>query len=143
VEASVAQLLAEDAVLLKEVLDDIPLLAVDPGGERDEEEFESWWERGAHEEENRLVAFERQGGGLIISTCGLSGRAESSPDVELIIGENHCGFLNDPIFVQDEKAKRVGCFAIVNDWQNAQNIFAGKSRMGGADENQDFFLGHS
>ncbi len=57
-EASVAQLLAEDAVLLKEVLDDIPLLAVDPGGERDEEEFEGWWERVAHRGKDRLVACE-------------------------------------------------------------------------------------
>jgi len=61
-EAAVAQLLAEDAVLLKEVSDDVALLAVDPSGEGDEDELEGWRERGAHEGEDRLVAFEEQGG---------------------------------------------------------------------------------
>jgi len=61
-EAAVAQLLAEDAVLLKEVLNDVALLAVDPGSEGDEDELEGWRERGAHVEKDRLVAFEEQGG---------------------------------------------------------------------------------
>ncbi len=55
-EASIAQLLAKDVVLLKEVLDDVALLAVDPGGEGDEEELEGGWERSAHGNHHRFVA---------------------------------------------------------------------------------------
>jgi len=43
-ETSIAHLLAEDTVLLQQIFDDISLLAVDPGGKRDEEELEG---RGA------------------------------------------------------------------------------------------------
>jgi len=57
-EALVAQLLAEDAVLLKEVLDEVALLAVDPGGEGDKEELEGWGEQDAHGGENRPVTCE-------------------------------------------------------------------------------------
>ncbi len=103
-EVAVAQLLAKDAVLLKEVLDDVALLAIDPGGERDEEDFEGWWERGAHGGKDWPMAFEEQGEGVGNRASGPSGQAESSPDGEIVIAEEHCGFLHDPIFVPDGTA---------------------------------------
>ncbi len=42
------------------------------------------------------------------SAFDLSGWAESSPDVEIVIAENHCGFPRDPIFVQDGNGSAPG-----------------------------------
>jgi len=47
-EAAVAQLLAKDAVLLN----DVALLAVDPGGGGDGEKLGGWRERSAHDGKN-------------------------------------------------------------------------------------------
>ena len=54
-ETALAELLAEDAVLLEEILDDVVLMAVDPAGEREEKEPQRVG-RGRHGAELALEA---------------------------------------------------------------------------------------